>query len=67
MKLFLSAKELVLYGFDYLAMKLMLNNDNSIENINKQLIESSRKKYLKIIKLLIKLCADVCTHNNFNI
>ena len=33
-------KKIVSYGFHYLAMKIMLNNDVSIENINRQFIRS---------------------------
>ena len=55
---------MVLYEHHYLAMKMMLNNDNSIENINSQLIESSNSGYLEVIKLLIDLGADVQYDNN---
>ena len=46
-------EKLVSYGYSYLAMKIMLNNDESINNINKQFINASHYGYLDIVKLLI--------------
>ena len=48
----------------YLTVKLMLNNDVSIENINNQFIESSKYDYLDIVALLIKNGADIRAQNN---
>ena len=61
-KLFLSEniiRKLISYGCSYLAMKIMLNNDESANNINKQFIESSRYGYSSIVKLLIDLGANI--------
>ena len=46
----------------YLAMKIMLNNDEFIKNINKQFYESLKCGYLNVTKLLINLGADI--HND---
>ena len=51
-------KKIVSYGCHYLVMKIMLINDDSIDNISKQLIKSSNWGYLDVVKLLIKLGAD---------
>ena len=48
----------------YLMMKIMLNNDDSIENINEQLMKSSKCGYLEVIKLLIESGADIKYQNN---
>ena len=61
-KLFYDGKiieKLISYDCSYLAMKIMLNNDESIDNINKQFISASHYGYLDIIKLLVNLGADV--------
>ena len=42
-KLFCNEEELISHGYNYLVMKKMLNNNESKNNINKQLIESSEK------------------------
>ena len=52
-------ERLVSYECYYLAMKIMLNNDESIDNINEQLIRASGYGYLPIVKLLIDLGADI--------
>ena len=58
-------KKLVSYECSsYLAMKKMLNNDGSIDNINKQFIKASYYGYLDVMKLLINLGADVSTKND---
>ena len=46
-------KKLVSYGSPYLAMKIMLNNDGSINNINEQFLNASDRGYSDIVKLLI--------------
>ena len=48
----------------YLAMKIMLNNDKSINNVNKQFLKSSWYGYLDVMKLLIELGADICANRN---
>ena len=48
----------------YLVMKIMLSNDDSINNINLQFIISVRRGYLSIVKLLIDLGADIHAKNN---
>ena len=57
-------KKIILYGYSYLAMQIMLNNDDSIVNINKQFIKASKYGYLDVVKLLIKLGADI--HTNYD-
>ena len=57
-------KKLISCEYPYLAMKIMLNNDESINNINEQLIEASRRGYSCIIKLLINLGADISIYDN---
>ena len=70
-------RKIVSYECSYLAMKIMLNNDDlqklkttfsplreTIENINKQFIKSSRKGYLDVVKLLIKNGANVRAQND---
>ena len=52
-------KNLVYYNCPYLAMKIMLNNNESINNINEQFIKASHYGYLSIVKLLINLGADI--------
>ena len=59
--------KIVLYECYYMAMKIMLNNNESIENINKQFIKASERGYLSIIKLLIELGADIHTGNDIAI
>ena len=56
--------ELISYGCAYLVMKIMLNNDGFICNINEQFIRASLCGYLDIVKLLIELGADIHTRNN---
>ena len=61
-KLFHNAEiieKIVSYGCSYLAMKIMLNNNDSIDNINKQFIKASRYGYLPVVKLLIDLGANI--------
>ena len=50
--------------YSYLTMKIMLNNDESIENINNQLIQSIKYGYLNVAKLLINLGADINVYDN---
>ena len=53
-------KKLISYECgSYLVMELMLNNDKSINNINRQFIIASRLGYLDVVKLLIELGADI--------
>ena len=59
-------RNLVSYGYHYLAMKIMLNDNESINNINSQLINASCCGYLGVIKLLIDLGANVHARNNNN-
>ena len=54
-------------GYHYFAMKIMLNNDESIENINQQFIYASWCGYLPIVKLLIKKGADIHANNDWAI
>ena len=66
-KLFYNEKiigKMVLYGYSYLVMKIMLNNNDSIENINNQFIKALGCGYLDIVKLLINLGANT-KHNAF--
>ena len=66
-KLFYNGKiieEIVSHGYYYLAMKIMLNNDISVENINNQFIKASRCGYPEVIKLLIINGAQVQAQNN---
>ena len=58
-KLLFCVGKIVSYGFNYLAMKIMLNNGDSKTNINEQLVVSSRLGYIEIVKLLIDLGADI--------
>ena len=46
-------RKLVSYGFHYLAMKIMLNNNGSIDNINKQFIGASKRgsDYLDLVEI----------------
>ena len=65
-KLFLDKdiiEKLISYNCSYLAMKIMLNNDGSSKNINKQFLRASRKSYSDIVKLLIGLGADIHAQN----
>ena len=68
---------IISYGYHYLAMKMMLNNNGpqklkqlfrplreSIVNINYQFINASRYGYLEVIKLLIEKGANIRTQNN---
>ena len=48
-------EKIVSYGCNYMAMKIMLNNNGSIENINNQFINASMLGYLEIVRLLINL------------
>lgn len=48
-------EQILLYGCPYLAMKIILNNDESIENINRQFLSSIEWGYLEIAKLLMDL------------
>ena len=57
-------KKLVSYEFSYLAMKIMLNNDESVNNINKQLIIASLLGYSSIVKLLLDRVTNVSARNN---
>ena len=58
-------EKLVSYECDsYLMMKIMLNNDESIDNINEQFIYASLYGYSDIVKLLIKSGANIHTQNN---
>ena len=57
-------KKIVSYGNNYMAMKIMLNNNESIKNINEQFIESSKCDYLDMIKLFIELGADIHAKDN---
>ena len=57
-------RKIVSYGYHYLAMKIMLNNDGSIENINNQFIKSLRRGYLEVVKLLIENGANVQAQYN---
>ena len=57
-------EKLVSCGCNYMVMKIMLNNNESVDNINKQFLESSKFGYLDVIKLLIDLGADVRVHSN---
>ena len=57
-------KKLVSYGYSYLVMKIMLNNDISINNINEQFINASLYGYLDVVKLLIELGANINIWNN---
>ena len=57
-------EKIVFHECPYLAMKIMLNNNESIDNINKQFIKASKYGYLHIIKLLINLGADIRAQNN---
>ena len=57
-------KKIVSYECNDMAMKIMLNNNRSIKNINKQFIKASKCGYLSIVKLLIELGADIHTQNN---
>ena len=57
-------KKLVSHGYSHLAMKIMLNNDGSIDNINNQFLKASQRGYPDIIKLLINLGANVHAQNN---
>ena len=52
-------EKLVSYDCNYLAMKLMLNNNESIDNINKQFVRASEYGYLPIVKLFIEKGADI--------
>ena len=52
------------YGCNYMAMKIILNNDGSIENINRQFKIASTWCYLSIVELLIKSGADVHSDND---
>ena len=66
-KLFYSEEiinKLVYCEYSYLAMKIMLNNDESINNINEQFKEASWRGYLDVVKLLINLGADISIDNN---
>ena len=57
-------KKLVSNECFYLVMKIMLNNDGSVNNINKQFIKAVRRGYLSIVRLLVDLGADINTISN---
>ena len=57
-------KKLASYGYSYLVMKIMLDNDISINNINEQFINASLYGYLDVVKLLIELGANINIWNN---
>ena len=52
-------EKIISHECPYLAMKIMLNNNGTIDNINKQFIKASICGYLFVIKLLIKKGADI--------
>ena len=54
-------EELISYGYHYLATKIILNNDNSIDNKFK---EVSHWGYPNTVKLLIDLGADINANDN---
>ena len=60
-------EKIVSYECSYLTMKIMLNNNESIDNINEQFIKASICGYLFVIKLLIELGADIHVQNNRSI
>ena len=55
---------IISYGYHYLAMKMMLNNNEYIININYQFVNASRYGYLEVVKLLIEKGANVRAQNN---
>ena len=57
-------KKIVSYECSCLAMKIMLNNDGSINNINEQFLKALWDGYFNIVKLLINLGADIHIQNN---
>ena len=66
-KLFYNEKiieKIVFYGYPYLAMKIMLNNDGSIENIDIQLVRASARGYLSVTKLLIEKGNNILAGDN---
>ena len=56
--------KIISYGCYYLATKIILNNDESFENINYQFILFSGYNYLHVTKLLIDLGADIHSIDN---
>ena len=44
---------------EHMAVKIMLKNDESIENINNRFVKSSKNNYLQMVKLLIKKGANI--------
>ena len=60
-------KKIVRCGNSYLAMKIMLNNNGSIDNLNRQFQRSARCGYLAVVKLLINLGADIHSNNDIAI
>ena len=61
-KLFLNEntiKKLVSYKCYYLAVKIILNNDGSVDDINKQFLKASYRDYSGAVKLLINSGANI--------
>ena len=54
----------VCHQYHYLAMRMMIKNDNSIVNINEKFIDSVELNYVEVAKLLISIGANICTQNN---
>ena len=57
-------RTIISYGYHYLGMKMMLNNNESFRNINCQFVNASRYGYLEVVKLLIEKGANVRAQNN---
>ena len=50
-------EKIISYGCSYLAMKIILNNDDSIDNITNQFINASMYGHLSIVKLkMFQIC-----------
>ena len=52
-------EKIISLGCHYMVMKIMLNNNESIKNVNDQFIKASKYGYIEVIKLLIDLGADI--------
>lgn len=54
----------VYHQVHYMAMKMIIKNDYSIENLNEKFIDSLEMGYMEVAKLFISIGADIHTQND---